>query len=420
MSNNPVFLLGAGASQDAGLPVANELTEKIVKDLNNNPNRNRQNLRLHEVMNYIVGTMISHRGKSGISPGEMPDIESVVSAVELLKNRTRVELVPFIQNWDPAVETLDRKGSWNPGWEDDVRKGILGVNAGDYRSLQVGLKGFMEENYQMGVSGDRYSSLMTELLNQLKRQLEIPDPTSTQYLNPLVEIGKQGRVTIATINYDLSIETAANLREIQYSRGISKWNAEWKLEWSESGIQLIKLHGSIDWGKIRRTNPENKIQLLQSEFVISEMKEPLAEQTEPFVVYGKREKLRPEGPFFELRSEFIYELRKSSHLVVIGYSFGDDHINEIIQKWLNSDPSRRLVIVDPKFPTRWTASRNPFQERILRDLIKIRSALEGDIAETRVLIMNKTAKDALPDLCQGSDHIDHLFNELLNKTDTDK
>ena len=50
----------------------------------------------------------------------------------------------------------------------------------------------------------------------------------------------------------------------------------------------------------------------------------------------------------KLLNHFVSNLNYLTHLVCIGYGFADDHINQVIRKWLESNSNRRLTIVDPK------------------------------------------------------------------------
>ena len=49
----------------------------------------------------------------------------------------------------------------------------------------------------------------------------------------------------------------------------------------------------------------------------------------------------------ELLSFFILRLNYLSSLVSIGYSFGDQHVNQGVRGWLEGNDARRLTIVDP-------------------------------------------------------------------------
>jgi hypothetical protein len=70
----------------------------------------------------------------------------------------------------------------------------------------------------------------------------------------------------------------------------------------------------------------------------------------PAVVFGARGKLRAEGPFLSLLAEFENQIARTDELIVVGYSFRDDHINEAIRLWTTAADSRHLVVVDPGFP----------------------------------------------------------------------
>lgn len=48
-----------------------------------------------------------------------------------------------------------------------------------------------------------------------------------------------------------------------------------------------------------------------------------------------------------LLKHFQANINFVTRLVAIGYSFGDDHINAIVRRWLEFSADRRLEIVDP-------------------------------------------------------------------------
>jgi hypothetical protein len=74
-------------------------------------------------------------------------------------------------------------------------------------------------------------------------------------------------------------------------------------------------------------------------------------RTMPAVVFGRREKIRAAGPFISLLAEFERRLRAASRLAVIGYSFRDDHINEIIRRWINNGVEHRLFVLGRSLKT---------------------------------------------------------------------
>lgn len=69
----------------------------------------------------------------------------------------------------------------------------------------------------------------------------------------------------------------------------------------------------------------------------------------PAVIFGQRNKLTADGPFLDFLRAFQQELINVEILTVIGYSFGDDHINTYISQWLNLSPEKCIRIIDPEF-----------------------------------------------------------------------
>lgn len=63
---------------------------------------------------------------------------------------------------------------------------------------------------------------------------------------------------------------------------------------------------------------------------------------EPAVVFGEGGKLQYEGPYLELLLAWSAQLREASDLLVVGYSFRDQHVNEAIARWLVAHPARRV------------------------------------------------------------------------------
>ncbi|MDQ3725067.1 MAG: hypothetical protein M3335_04115 [Actinomycetota bacterium] len=80
-----LVLLGAGASADAGVPTAVELTKEILARLEGDE---RQAL-----------LSVCHR----LGDPHGLDVEKVFSAVELLGERDGLELSPFVERWGAAA-----------------------------------------------------------------------------------------------------------------------------------------------------------------------------------------------------------------------------------------------------------------------------------------------------------------------------
>jgi len=100
-------------------------------------------------------------------------------------------------------------------------------------------------------------------------------------------------------------------------------------------VKLFKIHGSIDWIK-ERGSIRKKINS-QSEVEDEIMIYPTPLKTREVLSY----------PYSELLRRLDNEIRgKSKKLLIIGYSFPDSHINDIIKQALQNE-SFSLFIIDP-------------------------------------------------------------------------
>jgi hypothetical protein len=180
----------------------------------------------------------------------------------------------------------------------------------------------------------------------LKDLVWIDDPEKVEHLNPLINLlRRQGRLAIATLNYDNGVELLAETRGVACETGIDRGSAAGTFDFSGLGLSLLKLHGSIDWiweDDVRRPDrpmPQSVIHRVGHEEVVKG-------HARPAVIFGQRNKLTAEGPFLDLLRAFREELSRSTLLTVIGYSFRDPHINVFISQWLNAAQDHTIRIVN--------------------------------------------------------------------------
>jgi hypothetical protein len=167
------------------------------------------------------------------------------------------------------------------------------------------------------------------------------------------------RVNVFTLNYDTLVEQAADaegvvlldgfvgtqrriFRPESYEQDLyfPAETTEGRVHRFDRVLHLYKLHGSITWTASEPTlaNPYG---------VQSEAFNP--EATQPLLIYPTPAKFGETlgMPYAELFRRFADILvRPQSVLFVIGYGFGDEHVNAIIRQAL-AVPSFTLVIVDP-------------------------------------------------------------------------
>lgn len=172
------------------------------------------------------------------------------------------------------------------------------------------------------------------------------------YLDPLADlVQRQGHLTVSTLNYDGVIEhwAAARHHTLLQDDDPAAWQPGRPWHPPTSGfLQLLKLHGSADW-EWRSILHSAGVRALGLPFV---KRSSGTHSTDPAVILGAGNKLRPGGPFLALLEAFASALAAADHLVVVGYSFSDVHVNARIAEWFDGDPNQRsITVVSPSWPT---------------------------------------------------------------------
>lgn len=395
MSINKAYLLGAGASMDAGLPLASGITSLALEHLNDNSQPSERDLA--GVLNFVVAAMVAHAARHGGRPDQFPDIESVVSAVDLLASRSDVELTPFVQSWDPGVLSASRGRNANA--RTAVRKMREAIEAPrDLFAERPFSEAFdlMLDDRLGSDSGHLFKRLNVALMRMLLTILQTPEATRLAYLKPLVDLGAgTDGVTVATLNYDLTVETAAAEHGIAVSTGVDDWLFKGRVDFPADGIHLIKLHGSVGWTAAAPT--ATGLRLKPEPF---DPRPPIPGSLEtPAVIYGKRGKLRGDGPYLDLRGAFARALESVECLVAIGYSFGDDHVNSLIRRWLTAAPSRWLVSVDPSPPRIPFGFDGSFRGELARLIPSAHDLMREPGLRPQFYQLQEKAESALPRVC---------------------
>jgi hypothetical protein len=346
----PLVLLGAGASVEAGVPATFDMTEKLVAAIS----ERFEHSQITNALNFVCGALIAYDSARGKSVYTGLDVERVFAAIELLAERNELEVTPFVASWHPAVDAWDRVGP-EPYFDENLAAALREPQRGESARL---IERLIESKTRAG-RGWNYSYLAKEMIVEL-REILTPPYDSLGYLKPLLNMARAGDgVTIATLNYDRTIESACKEASIPVDTGIGHWIESQKWSWATNGVRLLKLHGSIDWHWERS---EYEVGEMPMRTVRQSFDEPMSEDDQPVLVFGLRNKLSPDGPFLSLLREFEDKLADCQHLIIVGYSFRDEHINEIVRRWTREDESRFITLVDPKPPT------SPFGIELIQNL----------------------------------------------------
>lgn len=166
------------------------------------------------------------------------------------------------------------------------------------------------------------------------------------------------RIRVFTTNNDLFNETALDALNIHYINGFSGglrrffnpalFNYTWskrmdtsidKYEPAEDMVYLYKIHGSVNWKESEK--------LENNYFEIEEVNPLKTKGKDAVLIYPTPTKQDKSlgSPYVDLFREFQHKLLEPhSVLFVIGYSFSDRHVNEIIYRALSTNSTLNVVI----------------------------------------------------------------------------
>lgn len=244
-------------------------------------------------------------------------------------------------------------------------------------NLLVGLEYLQESKEKINtLQGDISKFLMnfSNFILELERSLTASDKNEYAF-NYLVSFltsfasrsGTRDRLQIFTTNYDRVIETGAEVAGIhlldRFVGNISPIFRSTRLNtdmhYNPPGIRgeprylegvahFSKLHGSIDWiyanKDIRRIGLSFGAKTVEPYLKDHGITENIFNQ---LMIYpnAAKDKETTSYPYVELFRDFaVSTCRPNSTLVSYGYSFGDDHINRVIEDMLTI-PSTHLVII---------------------------------------------------------------------------
>lgn len=72
------------------------------------------------------------------------------------------------------------------------------------------------------------------------------------------------------------------------------------------------------------------------------------EQARPTLIFGTAHKLSAREPYLTLAYQFAQCVLKAQILAIVGYSFGDEHVNQIIEQGLKKNDRLRIIVVSPQ------------------------------------------------------------------------
>jgi hypothetical protein len=303
-SKDIIFLLGAGASAEADIPVSGAMINRVEQSLQAGGTE-------EGLYNHIKSAIHFSAGLKGRFGNAVPfNIETLVNTLYELERNEEHPLYPFIAAWSSRFVAL------------------AGANFCEVRKFRQRILADLKQWMcpEDTAKADYYRGLIT-----LQRDLNYP-------------------LHVFSLNYDLCVERL-NSSEFRVETGFAGYGPNHFWDWERfvdmetsnnvaPHLVLYKLHGSINW----KRSPDTK-----ELFCVEQIENVNAEKME--VIFGREFKLEAADPYLF----FAYEFRALSLLtkviVTLGYGFGDAHINKMLTQSLRTDSERRLLVIqrcDPK------------------------------------------------------------------------
>jgi SIR2-like domain len=308
-------LAGGGLSVDAGLPDSVQLASQLKVYLQQGAidPKNREAKSQLALLYFLLGGIRFQRARQGSDPDQPVNIEQIAAAALRLRHRAEDPLAPYVGSWDEKIA-----------------------------EFEIGKEAALE----------RFSDV---IFARLKDWLATPTRERIDYINRLGDLHRDDTcVAIFTLNYDLLVETAFANANRQLVNGFADGQWDARLFDAVDVTRLYKLHGSLDW-------VDDEMHGICS---LAYDRHPRAEDFEanatPLLIFGTDSKLTGKDPFLTLVHAFSKQLRTTSVLVVIGYSFSDTYINEIIAQRMRDNLPLRIIVVSPSADD--IKQSNPFLE----------------------------------------------------------
>ena len=319
---NTVFLLGAGASLNAGCLMSSGMLSKLSSEINNISDDDKvygdkkEGFRkLYEVILPALAYQAELKKiLSGNNEMYKPNIEDYILILRKILNKDLIIPEPLVGSWSEKLLLLEIK----------------------FPNLCYQYLNFIYHCVIKWLTPINYDSA-NELLQPVKKLLE--ETTDENFF-----------IKFFTLNYDLVFEKVFNSSEAKpLNNGFANniWD-ERSFDTQQTKINLYKIHGSLDW-----YSEEDTTHSTPNYEVAFNALEP--DERKPHLILGYETKLFSVDPFFTLLQKFIEKLKEANLVVIIGYSFFDAYLNNLLIKFLNSSENKKLFIVDPSF----SSNENP-------------------------------------------------------------
>jgi SIR2-like domain len=261
-----------------------------------------------------------------IQKGQRFDIEVILTALTILLDSSLIKnyLAPFLGISDIAI----------PQPRSDLLPLLEETRKQLYRRCM---------DFERGRASEIYNKLSNRLSKMNIYRVLF---TKTEGGELLDEFSPSITHNVFTTNYDPIYETYLRSNDIDYSDGftLDHQDPSFSSAWDHNKIELAKLHGSIDY--YLRENDEKvlKYSFPTDETDVDIFGERLKQR---MMILPIGEKYVTRTPYLQLLQKFREDLVKEEIIIIIGYSFRDDPINNAIMERIYQKKRVKIVVVSP-------------------------------------------------------------------------
>ena len=293
--SDKAFLLGAGCSKCAGVPLTAELTAKILKS---------------ELLD--------------------PTTKKILASIEeLFKGAVGANIEDYLSELVDLVAIAERR------WARGATKHTAALTGVDYSATT--LKDAV----------DKIKEAIAKVID-----VEVDLEVHWKFIQAVHRPSRPGRtvtprpVDYLVLNYDTLIESALALEKLCYADGMNGGNSAWwdatTYEMSGLAARVLKLHGSIDWSEMSGDPLPRRI--------AKSLTLPTGSERKVLIWPASTKYLETQrDPYAQLsslaRSVLHPQPGRQTVLTVCGYSFGDSHINIEIERVLRESGGELTLIV---------------------------------------------------------------------------
>ena len=330
--SNRVFLLGAGCSCCAGLPLTSELTKKVLQELDGDS---------------LTKTLL-------------------LSVEQCFKGSEEATIEDYMSELVDSLAIVQRR--------EGRGASEVTVNIGDKPHGVADLHSALDEIKQ------KISDCIDQPLDLSIHQQFV------RAVHRTLRAGKTGSLKATDyviLNYDTLIEDALALERLSYADGFRGGATGWwdKEAFNADGMdaRVLKIHGSIDWCLVgddtlpRRMHPKNT-------FKNVDPKEKVL--IWPAATKYRETQLDPYAQLMEnMRCSLSPSIGSEVVLTICGYSFGDSHINIEIDRALHESDGRLTLLIFTELDEPKEQMKKWLGDPAVRDQVRInakRGFFHGD------------------------------------------